>query len=111
LTPKKTYLVIAAIWLFAILYESLYIPQTDILDGYCSPLGVPISAVVSGIVEWLATLPVEYLGPSLTMAFCYARMYCVLKRKVGNVMFLLIIQIIMLISLIIMRMMIIIIIL
>jgi hypothetical protein len=82
-TAKKTSLVIMTVWLFPIFYYLLlYIPTTDIVDGNCLPYMIWSSRLASQIVPLAVTLPVEYIGPILTMAFCYGRIYLRLKSKV-----------------------------
>jgi hypothetical protein len=82
-TAKKTSLVIMTVWLFSIFYYLLiFIPTTDIVDGNCLPYMIWSSVLASQIVPLAVTLPVEYIGPILTMAFCYGRMYLRLKSKV-----------------------------
>jgi hypothetical protein len=87
-TPKKTGLIIAATWLFASAYESLTLfPTTDIVDGYCLPFEIWPSWLAYRIVPWIVNLPVEYLGPTVVMAFCYGRIYVKLKSKASHYLF------------------------
>jgi hypothetical protein len=84
-TPKKTYLTIATVWLFAAAYQSLTLfPTTDIVEGYCLPFNAWPSWLASRVVPWMVVLPVEYLGPVSVMTFCYGRIYLNLKSKASG---------------------------
>lgn len=85
LTPKKTGLIIAAIWLLTSAYESLTLfTTTDIVDGYCLPFEIWPSWLAYRIVPWIVNFPVEFLGPTVVMVFCYGRIYLKLKSKASK---------------------------
>jgi hypothetical protein len=82
-TAKKTKWVIMALWLFPTLfYLPVLIPTTDIVDGNCLMYVIWPSRLASQVVPLTVVLPVEYIGPTITMAICYGRMYLRLKNKV-----------------------------
>lgn len=82
-TVKKTYALIAFTWIFPLVYQLLInVPTTDIIDGCCLSYEVWTSWLAYRIVPMAVAGPVEYYFPVVMIAFCYGRMYHVLKQKV-----------------------------